>query len=431
MSESPKKKTSKADLPTCRECGRVFDPEKQKLRSTADYNRTAEGPICKDRPSCRGRKLHAEFEKRGVKRWASLSQEQLLALMDCPPPKWDPKQKWESVNDPNERVFAAIEFYSICYPVCLLYAVQTDADGEPIKDMGEWKRHTHRSLANVLGMDQPRVTRAITHLKRRNLVGEDEGRLFPDLQPKSLFPNERDACTRISGIENKGLSNEGEEEANKRAFHALLPRTQRIIADLAPVLQADARTRIMSIALDACTRLNREISDARTRANQEVIDACTPHLTLLSRTGDSENKKRASLSPSPNRPPQNPSHEVDRQIPEPSTPVEAISTNDPDIDAMFEQIGRMQTAYPHTDFSAEKVSRDNAGDRRTIGLIVQTVHKDVMGFCVFVAAKFKGLDKNALAKLPARAPGMNQGPRSLGLILEWAKDYGRRPARTA
>jgi hypothetical protein len=86
----------------------------------------------------------------------------------------------------------------------------------------------------------------------------------------------------------------------------------------------------------------------------------------------------------------------------------------------------MQTTYAHTDFSAEKVSRENAGDQKTISLIVQTIKRDITGFCIFVAAKFKGLDRNALAKLPARPPGSPQGPRSLGLLYMWAQDYARR-----
>jgi hypothetical protein len=358
-----------------------------------------------------------------------MTQEQLLALMDCPPKGWDPKEKWESVNDPPERVFAAIEFYSICYPVCLLYAVQTDADGEPIKEMGEWKRHTHRSLARVLGMDPSRVTRAIAHLKCRNLIFENEGRFGPDLEPKSLSANARASSTRITGTDSK----EDSETADFKDFHALLPRTQGIIADLAPVLQPDACTRMMQVAHDACTRLNQAISDARTRANQEVLDAVQPHLTLLSRSGDMEIKKRAASrsTSKPHRPPQKPSSDVGGKTPEPATPAAAIPQDDPDIEAMFLQVEKMQTTYPHTDFSAEKVSRENAGDRKTIALIVQTVQRDVYGFCAFVAAQFKGLDKNAIAKLPARPPGSPQGPRSLGLILQWAKDYHAKQAAAA
>jgi hypothetical protein len=53
------------------------------------------------------------------------------------------------------------------------------------------------------------------------------------------------------------------------------------------------------------------------------------------------------------------------------------------------------------------------------------------GFILSVASKFKGLDHNALAKLPSRAPGTDSGPRSLGLILAWAKDYGRRLSEAA
>lgn len=95
-------------------------------------------------------------------------------------------------------------------------------------------------------------------------------------------------------------------------------------------------------------------------------------------------------------------------------------------DLLFSEVRRIQSAFPHTDFSHELISRDVKPHRlfvRRVRLTVGTAN--VLPFLFDVARKFKGLDRNALAKLPARAPGMPSGPRSFGLILEWAQDWNR------
>jgi hypothetical protein len=262
---------SASDTKQCRECGKTFDDSKRAGKHRP-YNRTAEGIICRNRPECRGRQLSTRYELRGLKRWTRHTQEQLLAEMDLPPANWNPKKRWKSIHLPHDRVGAAIEFYSTCWPVCLEFAVQTDADGEPIREMGEWKRHTHRSLAAVLHMSQSEVTRAIAYRKQRNLLTEIDGRLYPEPDPKLLSPEERDACTHIKDAELKDLT-------------ALSPKTLKLLKAIRGLVSPDVYTRIKAVAEDACTRLNVEISDARTRASQAVFDACQPHASLLSRPG--------------------------------------------------------------------------------------------------------------------------------------------------
>ncbi len=94
----------------------------------------------------------------------------------------------------------------------------------------------------------------------------------------------------------------------------------------------------------------------------------------------------------------------------------------------FSEIARMQEHFKHADFSRERISRDSKSDRvlvrRLLALVgADTVH--VMKFLLDVAARFKGLDRNAIAKLPPRSPEDPTGPRSLGLILHWAEDFAR------
>lgn len=96
-------------------------------------------------------------------------------------------------------------------------------------------------------------------------------------------------------------------------------------------------------------------------------------------------------------------------------------------DHLFRELRRMQEAFPHTDFSAELLDRANKPDVIVVRRMMDRVRPaNVADFLDGVARKFKGLDRNALGKLPARAPGMPSGPRSIALIEVWAKDYAKK-----
>jgi hypothetical protein len=95
-------------------------------------------------------------------------------------------------------------------------------------------------------------------------------------------------------------------------------------------------------------------------------------------------------------------------------------------DLLFSQILHMQQAFKSADFSRERISRDNAADVLFVRRVLDIIRpENMMFFLVHVAGKFKGLDKDGMAKAPSRAPGQPNGPRSLGLILYWAKDWAR------
>ena len=390
---------NKQPHPTCYQCGKVFDPTKR-TRTASEFNLTSNGPLCRNQPECRGRVLSQKYEERGLKRWARQTQEELLALMDLPPRGWNPAKKWESVHPFHDRVFAAIKFYSVCWPVCLEFAVQTDADGEPIKEHGEWKRHTHRSLGAILHLTQTTVTRSVIYLKRRRLLAEIDGRLYPDLAPKSLNPQERDACTRIN-------------ESILKDLAALPRKVLRTLEELWPSLEPDACTRIKAISLDACIQLNRAISDARTVASQKVLDACTPHLSLLSRSGDYRQTPRASSHSAPpkNRSPLKPTlDKEERRVA---------------AEYLYAEIPRMQVAFPKSPFSQPRFTLGKA-DRILVSHILDALEPtnyNATGFVLFIAARFKGLDGDGLGKLKPRSPNDPGGPRSLGLLIDWAKDY--------
>ena len=387
--------------PTCYACGKTFDHTKQARRTTKDYNTTTDGTLCRNRPECRGRTLSRKYEDRGLRRWARQTQEELLLVMDLPPRGWDPAKKWVSIHQPHERIFAAIKFYSVCWPVCIEFAVQTDEDGEPLKEHGEWKRHTHRSLAKILHMQQAQVTRNIEYLKQRNLLTDLEGRLYPDLGPKSLDPLKRDDCIVIS-------------ESNLKDLAALPSKAFNLVAALKAVLPADDYTVIKAAAIDACTALNLAISDARTEASRKVLDACQPHVSLLSRLGDYKQTQRAS------------SHSEPTKTCSPSKPTIDEGTRRAAAEYLYAEIPRMQAAFPEAAFSKPRFNALGKSDRILTGHILDALEPanyDAIGFILMVAARFKGLDKDGLGKLKPRSPNDTSGPRSLGLLIEWARDY--------
>lgn len=104
---------------------------------------------------------------------------------------------------------------------------------------------------------------------------------------------------------------------------------------------------------------------------------------------------------------------------EPQTPAENTA-----LEMLFSEIGRMQESFKHADFGRERVSRERKSDRVTLLKILRQVGADhVLSFCFHIADQFRGLDRNGLAKLPPRSPDDPHGPRSLGLIWDWAKRW--------
>lgn len=91
---------------------------------------------------------------------------------------------------------------------------------------------------------------------------------------------------------------------------------------------------------------------------------------------------------------------------------------------LFSALRAMQEAYKHCDFSAELLEPRRKTDQIIVRRIMDIVRPENVGdFLAVVRDKFLGLDKNGLGKKPARSPGMPSGPRSVGLIVIWARDY--------
>src|ERR1017187_6678689 len=120
----------------------------------------------------------------------------------------------------------------------------------------------------------------------------------------------------------------------------------------------------------------------------------------------------------------------DEQEPKQLPALQTVKLSDSEKEALnllFSEFKRMQKAYPRSDFGQQPISAQSKADQLIVFRILHAVGAanviDFLGTCV---SKFKGLDRNALGKMTPRSPRVIGGPRSFGLILTWAQDYGRR-----
>ncbi len=150
-----------------------------------------------------------------------------------------------------------------------------------------------------------------------------------------------------------------------------------------------------------------------------------PPLTLLplqsksQRTSSPVGRHSASQShpKTPRRDGQKPIEQV--PVPKPAAPLSEREKQA--ADRIFSEVLEMQQAFKHMEFAHEHISPRRKSDQLFAYRVIAAVGPDYVDqFLTRVWMQLKNLDKNALGKLPGRAPA----PRSLGLILDWAKDYG-------
>jgi hypothetical protein len=100
---------------------------------------------------------------------------------------------------------------------------------------------------------------------------------------------------------------------------------------------------------------------------------------------------------------------------------------------LAELIEHAQQFYKHTDFGLSEFDPISKSGQLFLLRVITAIGGParVAPFWSGVIAKFKGLDRNALGKLPPRPPGGARGPRGLGLLFEWAKDFGRAKGASA
>jgi len=94
---------------------------------------------------------------------------------------------------------------------------------------------------------------------------------------------------------------------------------------------------------------------------------------------------------------------------------------------LFAEIEHMQLAYPKSEFANPPIDPQNPDHQNLVNLLLKklgTYNSDyLVGFVVWVAAAFKGIGRDEKGLRKKRPPGSESGPKTLGLLVNWAEDY--------
>jgi hypothetical protein len=187
--------------------------------------------------------------------------------------------------------------------------------------------------------------------------------------------------------------------------------------ELAPTLDRYVQTVLPSVQAEVKSLLDEEKNPVETAP---TLLPSKLQKEARSRAGDPSSGSRSHEEG------QQPRDEQERKQLPALQPLKLSETEKEAVDLLFSEFKRMQKSFPHTDFSRELISVQSKSDQLLVFRVLHAVGAanaiDFLSTCV---SRFKGLDRNALGKLPAREPGKPGGPRSFGLILTWAQDYGR------
>jgi len=118
--------------------------------------------------------------------------------MDRPPAD---KRGWRPIEDEEDRVYYAYIWLSWRFPICSEYAVELGPDGSIVYGAdGEPAPATQEAVAQLLGMKQPNVSSNVQFLVARKLLRVEGRRVYPQLRPPDLTPEERRnyICTDIN-----------------------------------------------------------------------------------------------------------------------------------------------------------------------------------------------------------------------------------------
>jgi len=261
-----------------------------------------------------------------------------------------------------------------------------------------------------------------------------DGETF-DTKLRDLLRADFDAAQRLfiaqrqdTRFQKFGIKKIREKHHPRNAPAEVQARRDERIQMLLPVLEPLAERYVALPEMSAHTiKTSAQSSniDVRTQSAQAVSDK----RSLLSRDpseGVPESRARG-LSSAPRRPAAslpNDGKKSDGYLPTQQALPKLTGEDEDAENLLWNEVRNMQEAYPHTGFSSELLNRETRRDQFFIRGLLNTVGAaNVYQFVLWVAGKFKGIDRNGLAKLEPRAPGYKHGPRSLGLLATWASEY--------
>jgi hypothetical protein len=100
---------------------------------------------------------------------------------------------------------------------------------------------------------------------------------------------------------------------------------------------------------------------------------------------------------------------------------------------LMQEIGKMQRAYPNTPFAKPLIDPQDPGDKGLVSRVLAEIGAEpdgrydeqrIVSFVVFCMAQFKGWGLGGGRKA-MRAPDDPTGPKNIGLLVNWARDYSR------
>ena len=121
--------------------------------------------------------------------------------------------------------------------------------------------------------------------------------------------------------------------------------------------------------------------------------------------------------------------EVVKQLPAPQMAPPLSEGEKQAVELLYSEIRKMQEkpAFQHMEFTHETISPRRKSDQLFVYRVLEAIGPDyIEQFLRRVWVQLERLDRNALGKLPGKAPA----PRSLGLILQWAYDYREKIAES-
>jgi len=263
----------------------------------------------------------------------------------------------------------------------VLYAMRED--GEPAYQ---------RDCARELKLDKVRVSRAVAYYQQRGYLEDRPKLLYPVISPVLTAPDPKD-----KKLQEYATFLEDWKVANSSNFEAL-EVARSTIEEIRKVILSDYK----------------KWKEQKRKADATLLETAK---------SNSETGSRAAVSPL------EASNLRHKQAPAENRPVEdGVQSKTHARALLFSEIQRMQKQYPDSAFGKPMIHPENRGDEALVDRILQELgsYNDecLIGYLVLVASKFKGIGMAGRPKTP-RVPGSATGPHSLGLLVEWAKDYAR------
>jgi hypothetical protein len=267
----------------------------------------------------------------------------------------------------------------------VLYAIKDD--GEPAYQ---------RDCARELAIDKHVVSKAVSYLQRRGYLEDQPKKLYPVISPVLASPHPK----------NEKLSNwttfyEDWKVVNSVNFQAY-EVANSVTKNYWKVVRADYK----------------KFRKAAKNADVSLLET----KKTISETG-----KRAAVSPL------EASNRRHQQAPAKDPVEEGMQTKAQARAFLFDQILLMQKTYPETPFAKPLINPQEAADTGLVQRILDELganrdgmydEQHIVGYLLHVTAQFKGWGLGGSRK-PSRDPESPTGPKSLGLLVNWARDYAR------